>query len=147
MCTEGMLEMDGAAVAERFEGGLKVLVVEDDDGLRRAIREVFLMRGFAVNTARDGADAVGLAQQERYDVVVSDIRLPGIDGIAVTRRVTRLEDAPRVVLMTAYPSWKVYEEAREAGAERVINKPVSLGKLASLVENLAGGGVVEGKGD
>jgi len=137
MCTQAMVETEVALVNDASLVGLRVLVVEDDDELRRAIREVFLMRGFAVNTARDGSSAVELAQQERYDVVVSDIRLPGLDGIGVARRLTGMKEAPRVVLMTAYPEWKVYEEAREAGALRVIKKPVGLGHLASLVEELA----------
>lgn len=137
MGTEALIETKLAPVSKRPEGGLRVLVVDDDDDLRRAIREVFLMRGFAVNTAPDGSTAVKLAHRERYDVVVSDIRLPGIDGIEVTRKLKRLRDAPRVILLTAYPEWNVYDLAREAGAERIINKPVGIGRLVSLVEDLA----------
>lgn len=140
MGTEALVETKLAPVTKRREGGLRVLVVDDDNDLRRAIREVFLMRGFAVNTARDGSAAVKLAHRERYDVVVSDIRLPGMDGIEVTRQLKRLRDAPRVVLLTAYPEWNVYDLAREAGAEHVINKPVGMGRLVSLVEEFAASG-------
>lgn len=144
MGTNALVETDLAPVSTRLEGGLRVLVVEDDDDLRRAMREVFQMRGFAVNTARDGATAIKLAYAERYDVVVSDIRLPGIDGIEVTRKIKSLRDAPRILLLTAYPEWNVYDLAREAGAERVVNKPVGIGHLITLVEELAASeGVVE----
>lgn len=137
MGAESLVETELAPVSKRFEGGLRVLVVDDDGDLRRAIREVFLMRGFAVNTAPDGSTAVTLASRERYDVVVSDIRLPGIDGFEVTRKLKRLRKAPRVVLLTAYPEWNVYDMAREAGAERILNKPVGIGRLISPVEDLA----------
>ena len=137
MATEALVETELAPVIHRPEGGLRVLVVDDDDDLRAAIREVFLMRGFAVNTARDGAAAVKMARRERYDVVVSDLRLPGMDGLEVTLALKKLRDAPRVVLITAYPEWDTFDEARNVGVERVIGKPVSLGRLVAVVEELA----------
>jgi two-component system KDP operon response regulator KdpE len=84
MAAEAMVETELAPLTNSLEGGLRVLIVDDDDELRGAIREVFLMRGFAVNTARDGAVAVQMARREHYDVVVSDLRLPGMDGMEVT---------------------------------------------------------------
>lgn len=137
MGTEALLETTLAPERKRLEGGLRVLVVDDDADLRDAIREVFMMRGFAVNTAREGLAAVNLAKREHYDVVVCDLRLPGMDGIEVTQKLKHLRDAPRVILITAYPEWSLYNEAREAGAEQVIGKPVSLGRLVSLVEEVA----------
>ncbi len=139
MATEALVETELQPLNHTLEGGLRVLVVDDDDELRGAIREVFLMRGFAVNTARDGAAAVKMARREHYDVVVSDLRLPEMDGFEVTLKIKSLRDAPRVVLITAYPEWNTLDEARKAGAERVIGKPVSLGRLVSVVEELAAG--------
>jgi len=144
MSTATVVETELAPVSSRLEGGLRVLVVDDDVDLRRAIREVFLMRGFAVNTAENGAEAVKMARREHYDIVVSDLRMPEMDGIEVTRRLKSLRRPPRVVLITAYPEWNSYDEARKAGAERLIGKPVSLGRLVSLIEELAASkGVVE----
>jgi CheY-like chemotaxis protein len=139
-----LVETELAPLTNSLEGGLRVLIVDDDPELRRAIREVFLMRGFAVNTAENGAAAIKLARREHYDVVVSDLRMPEMDGIEVTLELKRLRHPPRVVLITAYPEWNTYEEARKAGAERLIGKPVSLGRLVSVVEQLAANtGVVE----
>lgn len=137
MGTEALVEVKRAPVAKRLEGGLRVLVVDDDAELRGAMREVFLMRGFAVNTARDGLAAVKLARREHYDVVVCDLRLPGMDGIGVTQKLKGLPDAPRIILITAYPEWNLYDEARVAGADQVLGKPVSLGRLVALVEEVA----------
>ena len=144
MSTATLVETELAPLSNRLEGGLRVLIVDDDPELRRAIRQVFLMRGFAVNTAENGAAAVKMARREHYDVVVSDLRMPEMDGIEVTLKLKSLRHPPRVILITAYLEWNTYDEARKAGAERLIGKPVSLGRLVSLVEGLAASsGVVE----
>lgn len=112
---------------------LRVLVVEDNDDLRNCIREVFQMRGFAVETSGNGLDAVDLVRRHDFDTVVCDVRLPGLSGLSVVRALNGMPRPPRSVLMTAYPSWKVMEEAREVGAGRVLTKPLDLRKLADLV--------------
>ncbi len=118
---------------------VRVLVVEDDGDLRRAMRDVFMMRGFAVNSARDGQDGLKLALSDRYDVVVTDVRMPGISGIDLTRRILLHRPGFRVIVITAYPEWNVSAAAAEAGASRVIVKPISLAKLAEIIEQLAAG--------
>lgn len=118
---------------------IRVLVVEDDSDLRRAMRDVFLMRGFTVNSARDGQDGLKLALSDRYDVVVTDVRMPGISGIDLTRRILLHRPAFRVIAITAFPEWNVSAAAAEAGASLVIHKPISLARLAEIIEELAAG--------
>ncbi len=134
-----MVEPLGPAALGHSVTGARVLVVEDDADMRRAIRDVFQMYGFAVNTTRDGNEAFKLAMSERYDVVVSDIRLPGMSGVDLTRRILSHRTDARVVLITAYPEWKVYKEAYEAGALKVVSKPFTLARLAECVEQIARG--------
>lgn len=115
---------------------VKVLIVEDDADMRRAIRDVFQMRGFVVNTAHDGQAGLDLALHEHYDVIVTDVRMPGISGIDLTRRILIHRPTSRVVVITAYPEWKVCRDASEAGASCVVTKPITLVKLAETVERL-----------
>ncbi len=117
-------------------GHVRVLVVEDDVDMRRAIREVFQMRGFAVNTAGDGQAALNLAAVDDYDVVVTDVRMPGITGIDLTRRILARRPSSKVIVITAFPEWKVCQEARAAGASMVMTKPITLATLAEAVEQL-----------
>lgn len=119
---------------------VKVLVVEDDSEMRAALRDTFLLRGFLVNTAADGIKALLLSFRDRYDAVVCDIRLPRMNGIDVARSLSTLTFPPKVILITAYPEWKVYEEAYAAGAAEVIRKPFQLSALADTVNRLAGSG-------
>jgi DNA-binding response OmpR family regulator len=116
---------------------IRVLVVEDDADLRHAIRDVFLMSGMVVNTAADGLRAVEHADREPYDVIVCDVRLPGMDGVGVTRSVQALRHAPRVILITAYPQWHVFEAGHSAGAAKILSKPLNLVKLAQEVDAIA----------
>lgn len=115
----------------------RVLVVEDDVDMRLALRETFEMRGMSVDCAMDGVAASVHALKVPYDVVVSDIRLPGMSGIALTRSLQMRARPPRVILITAYPEWKVVQDAYEAGACEVVRKPLDLGRLAERVAQVA----------
>lgn len=118
----------------------RVLVVEDDQEIRGAIREIFLMRGFCVNTAEDGLVAAGYAFAEPYDVVVTDIRMPEMGGLDLLRILKGVPHPPKVILITAYPDWKVAVEGLQGGAWRVMYKPFSLVRLAMAVEDAVNGG-------
>jgi DNA-binding response OmpR family regulator len=123
--------------------GITVLLVEDDPDMRWAVRDVLLMRGFVVNTAEDGLQAVECASRRNYDVLVCDVRLPGLDGLSVARIVRRLTPQTRVLLMTAFPEWKVSDAAAEAGVVAVLSKPLNLAVLTAAVVRAAGRSEVE----
>ncbi len=123
--------------------GITVLLVEDDPDMRGALRDVLLMRGFVVNAVEDGLQAVEFASRRTYDVLVCDVRLPGLDGLSVARVVRRLTPQTRVLLMTAFPEWKVSDAAAEAGVVAVLNKPLNLTMLTDAVMRAAGRSEVE----
>ena len=122
------------------ERRFRILLVEDDLEMREAIREVLQMSGFIVHTAADGDEAALLALADAFDVLLSDIRLPGQSGIALARSLKGRAHPPKIILITAYPEWKVYEEATVAGAAAVISKPLDLFKLAGVVQEVARSG-------
>ena len=64
----------------------RILSVDDDDNLREILSVILSKRGRAVDTARDGIEAVALLDQNHYDVILSDLNMPGLDGPALTRR-------------------------------------------------------------
>ncbi len=118
---------------------LQVLVVEDDDEMRGAIREILLMNELVVNTAADGLTAAEMASRENYDVVVTDIRLPGMDGLDLARRLRAQTRSPKIILITAFPEWKIYEEADAIGVSDILSKPLSLKTLAARVIAIGSG--------
>lgn len=124
-------------VSAETDRRLRVLVVEDDEEMRAALRQILELAGFQVRTASDGIEGRSLASAEAYDILLSDVRLPGQSGLALARSLRDLAARPRVILLTAYPEWKIYEEAEAAGACEVITKPVDLFKLAALIQEIA----------
>lgn len=129
-----------AAFESSKSTALRVLLVEDDPDFRMIVREVLLGAAFEVVELGDGHAAVEVLARERFDVVLTDLRLPGADGLEVVRAGRAAQGSPAVVVMTAYPGWKVEEEVRLAGASRLLAKPFNLGQLERILRDASEGG-------
>lgn len=112
----------------------RVLIVEDNADLMSVLVELLTQEGFVVDPCGDGLKGVEMAERSRYDVVVSDVRLPGLNGLELARRVSNLPDAPRVILMTAYPDWHVLRDGfRRDEVFELMEKPIDLTVLVERV--------------
>lgn len=111
-----------------------VLVVDDDDMIRRLVRAVLEADEFEVSEARDGATALTLANESHPSVVVLDVMMPGLDGVEVCRRLDH--DRTKVVILTARDDPKLEAEARAAGADAFLTKPFAPMQLLDLVGEL-----------
>ncbi len=113
---------------------MKVLIVDDEPlaraRLTRLVTEVDAE--LVSDEAGNGPDALRLAQDESIDVVLLDIRMPGMDGIEVARHLKRLEPAPAVIFTTAYDSHAL--EAFEASAVDYLLKPIRKGRLEEALK-------------
>lgn len=125
-------ELRGAPLA-----GVRVLIVEDDQGLLQAYTDTLIERGFEVATAADAAAALRALAASRFDVVVSDVVLPGAGGVDILRSVrARALDVP-VVLVTGNPTVETAVSAVELGALHYLVKPVAAAELVRCVEHAA----------
>ncbi|GGR70312.1 DNA-binding response regulator [Streptomyces aureoverticillatus] len=119
------------------------VVIADDQAMVRDAFSVLLgaQPGIeVVGTARDGAEAVALAAELRPDVVVMDIRMPGVDGLDATRRITAHPDVhPKVLVLTTFNLDEYVYEALRAGAAGFLLKDASGVELAEAVRVVAGG--------
>jgi two-component system response regulator PilR (NtrC family) len=131
--------MPDNANAEAAAGSMtpSVLVVDDEGDLRMAIRDVLSMQGCWVDTAASAAEALRYVLSRNYQIVVSDIRLPEMDGLELARLLSRRVHSPRIILMTAFGSPEIVKEAYAAGASHYMPKPISLATLSRLVKQLA----------
>jgi CheY-like chemotaxis protein len=112
--------------------GARILVVEDDEDMRETMREILTLNGFQVDTADNGKSAVRMASEgARYDVVITDIRIPLLDGLDVAKACRALPHPPRLILITAYPEW--HDTARRRGEWPILRKPLSLRNLVQTV--------------
>lgn len=115
-------------------GTIRVLVVDDNVEMRSALEEIFTMEGFSIDSCDNGASALDRVLHQKYDVLVSDIRLPGLDGIELTRRVQALPDPPRIILVTAYPGWHVRKQGFHSyEVFDLMEKPLDLALLVQRV--------------
>src|SRR5207302_462558 len=101
----------------------RVLVVDDDDVTRRLIKEVLEQDGLEVRLASSGEEALKLLSQESFPIILSDIRMIDVDGLAVLRQVKRKNARSVVILMTGFGSMEGAIEAIREGALDYISKP------------------------
>ena len=103
----------------------KVLVVDDDPVVGKSFDRVLSGRGYAVVTASDGDEALRKIAAEEYDVVFTDIRMPGMDGIAVAEQIRERQPWLPVVIVSGYATAENEARARAAGVSAVLHKPLS----------------------
>jgi CheY-like chemotaxis protein len=103
----------------------KVLVVDDDPVVGESFNRVLSRKGYAVITAANGDEALAKMQAERYDLVFTDLRMPGMDGLEVAEQVKARQPWTPVVIVTGYGSKPSEERARALGVSEFLNKPLS----------------------
>jgi CheY-like chemotaxis protein len=121
---------------------MNILVAEDFDDTRFMMRMLLEMSGHRVFEAADGREAVEVASRERPDLVLMDLNMPVLDGIAATRLLHELPEtaAVPVVAVTAHcgdSEWR--DRALEAGCVECVGKPLDFGRLERLIGRIHGG--------
>jgi len=107
----------------------RILVVDDEEIVRASCQRVLTEAGYAVRTAASGRDALRACRDEPVDVMLTDLRMPDMDGIEVIRAVTREFPDVRVVVITGYPTQESAEQARRLGIFDYLEKPLSPARL------------------
>ncbi len=110
-----------------------MLVVDDDPGARGLLQEIFQREGYDVTVAGRGADAIRLAQARVFDIVLSDVRLPDIDGIEVLRRLRKEHPDLTVILITAFATVEMAIRALHEGAYDYVRKPFQVEEVRRCV--------------
>lgn len=111
----------------------RVLIVDDDQTICRSLARVLRAKGYEVETAFDGVSAVERADRFEPQLLILDIRMPGIDGVETFRRIRIRHPAVTGILMTAYSGHRAVSEAAECGVLSVMSKPLNLEDLSRTV--------------
>ena len=122
---------------------MRVLVVEDEVKMVRAVRRGLEQEGYAVDSASDGDEGLYLATENAYDAIVLDVMLPGIDGFEVCRRLRAEQRWAPVLMLTARDTVADRIEGLDVGADDYLVKPFAFGELLARVRALIRRGAVE----
>ena len=109
----------------RKEKRPSILLADDERGTREVLAK-FLRMQYDVTLAEDGVIALNLLERNNYDLVLSDIRMPGADGLAILQKTLEKDPAPPCILFTAYGSIETAVDAMRKGAFDFVTKPVPL---------------------
>lgn len=112
----------------------RLLIADDDDELRAILRKVLTREGYEVHTVGDGDAAMRLLDAGAFDFLVSDIQMPGMDGLAVLAGARARHPGLRIVLITAYASILEHNQAVALGAVECLSKPFKIPELLALLE-------------
>ncbi len=125
-------------MSENNGAGLTVLVVEDFEDNRFMMRRLLEMSGYRVIEAVNGKQAVEAAISERPDLILMDLSLPMLDGLAATRRIREAEGLGRVpiVAVSAHDSADFHTEALAAGCNEYVTKPIDFDHLVQILDGL-----------
>ncbi|MGH9854006.1 MAG: sigma-54-dependent transcriptional regulator, partial [Blastocatellia bacterium] len=115
----------------------KVLVVDDERGARMALEVPLRLSGYDVVAATGGREAIALGQGKRFDVVLTDIYMPDLNGLEVVREFRRLSPDTKIIAVTAQGSLEIAMQAIEEGAFDFIAKPFDIDEVLALVGRAA----------
>jgi two-component system nitrogen regulation response regulator GlnG len=113
--------------------GKRILVADDEESLRTVIGQSLRQRGFEVDCVEEGRKAATLLEKSLYDLILLDIRLPGMNGFELLKRIRKKESPPPVIMITAEDTMKNAVEAMKQGAFDYLAKPFDIDELEVVV--------------
>lgn len=114
----------------------RILVVDDEENTRLGLSKLLNQEGFVVDLAANGTEALDLLRKHRVNLVISDINMPDMNGIAFLREISRRFPSTSVIMITAYGGVESYLEAMNLGALEYLHKPVRLDELRSVMKKV-----------
>ena len=111
----------------------KILVFDDDKSLRRILEFNLSEEGFEVSTAEDGVSALEALKAAEFDLLLTDIQMPGLDGMELLRKVKAQYPQTEVIMITAFGTIESAVEAMRGGAVDYLTKPVDLDRLRKIL--------------
>ncbi|ANB59040.1 sporulation initiation phosphotransferase F [Anoxybacillus sp. B7M1] len=114
--------------------GNKLLIVDDQYGIRILLNEVFQREGYTTFQAANGIQALEIVQKHQPDLVLLDMKIPGMDGIEILKRIKAMNENIKVIIMTAYGELDMIQETKDLGAIMHFAKPFDIDELREAVK-------------
>lgn len=114
----------------------KVLVVDDNNSLRILVSKMLSRLGYEVSSADSGENGLSIFRENKFDIVLSDYEMPGIDGVALACSVKKSSPRTPVVIMTGAGKEAVFSR-KSSAVDKVISKPFTLAEIGETIQNLS----------
>lgn len=111
----------------------RILIVDDEEASRKSLNEILRLEGYQVKSVGDGASAVTILEEDEYDLMLLDLKMPGMDGLQVLDKAVSLSPNTMVIMLTAHGSMESAIEALRQGAHDYILKPASPNEIIASV--------------
>jgi two-component system response regulator HydG len=125
-----------------MNGKISILIVDDDRDLAESLADVLEARGYAVELAGSGEEGVARFQQQDFDLVFTDVKLPGMNGVESFFAFRKIKPDAKVVMMTGFSVEQLLAQAIENGALAVLHKPFAIPEILAVLERIKPHGVV-----
>ncbi|MFC7391881.1 response regulator [Scopulibacillus cellulosilyticus] len=119
-------------MAEGRDG--KILIVDDQFGIRILLNEIFQKEGYKTFTAGNGIQALDIVEKEEPELVILDMKIPGMDGLEILKRIKEKNSQVKVIIMTAYGELDMIQEAIDNGAITHFAKPFDIDDVLKAVQ-------------
>lgn len=113
---------------------VKILVVDDEEHTRLGYAEILKLEGYNVTTADNGFEAFKTASKESFDVIITDLRMPEMDGHQFLEKLRKFDENVKVIIITAFGSFKSYKHSQDMKVLQYLNKPVKASELLGAIE-------------
>jgi len=121
------------SIKKKYSNIPKILVVDDEDVLRQMLTDVLQEEGFDVEIARNGFEAIGKINKNHFDLIITDVMMPEVDGIEVLKKAKEIDPDSDVIVMTGYASVETAVQSMRLGAVDYITKPFNIDHIKIIV--------------
>ncbi len=114
----------------------RILIVDDEENAREALSKILAHDGYDVSSAANGVEALNYLRSRDVDLIITDINMPEMNGLAFLRELIRSRPESNVIMLTAYGEVESYLEAMNLGAFEYINKPIRYDDLKKVINKI-----------
>lgn len=114
----------------------RILLVDDEETLRLSVKQVLSEDGYEVITAKNGTEALGLARANDFDLVITDLRMPGLSGLQLVSEIKKTDPLTKIIIISAYGNMETVVEAMRLGANDFVAKPFKVKSMKEIVTKI-----------
>jgi DNA-binding NtrC family response regulator len=115
---------------------VRILIIEDDEEMRSLLEDILSEGGFQTESVSNGSEGLRKVTQEPFDLILTDIRMPGLTGLDILPVIRRLRPEASVIVITAFGNEEIRRRSVEKGAAGYLEKPIHMDKLKALVHEM-----------